>query len=163
MLHPNALLPPQCWNVVRINLRDLVPLSDIWSSFHYRAVLRMVRSYKIFLSSSGQTKSAVYEDDDDFWCALSTTFTLAHAVCCSQLNGAIPRELASLHFLLELRVRENRLSGKIPPMLGNLRSLQVHALHGRSKCVALDRRPLPKKINKQKLWTLMVWRASPGQ
>ncbi|CAM9858960.1 unnamed protein product, partial [Ectocarpus sp. 8 AP-2014] len=34
-------------------------------------------------------------------------------------------ELASLHFLVELRLRENRLAGKIPPMLGNMQSLQV--------------------------------------
>lgn len=42
-----------------------------------------------------------------------------------QLNGAIPRELGSLHFLVELRVRENKLAGKMPPLLSNMRSLQV--------------------------------------
>lgn len=45
-----------------------------------------------------------------------------------QINGAIPRELASLHFLVELRLRENKLAGKIPPLLSNMRSLQVHAV-----------------------------------
>ncbi|CAB1103774.1 unnamed protein product [Ectocarpus sp. CCAP 1310/34] len=34
-------------------------------------------------------------------------------------------ELASLHFLVELRLRENRLAGKISPMLVNMQSLQV--------------------------------------
>ena len=48
--------------------------------------------------------------------------------CCAlvlQLNGAIPREMGGLHFLVELRLRENKLVGKIPPLLSNMCSLQV--------------------------------------
>ena len=46
--------------------------------------------------------------------------------CCAlvlQLNGAIPREMGGLHFLVELRLRENKLVGKIPPLLSNMCSV----------------------------------------
>ena len=46
----------------------------------------------------------------------------------NRLSGELPPELGNLSRLRELRLRENQLSGEIPPELGNLFNLEVLSL-----------------------------------